>query len=59
MGNEVLVTLFFDEMPQLEITGQLILDLFKIVVHCLNRQATSVGTQLNFPIRHIPLLQLL
>ena len=29
-------------MTQLEITGQLILDLFKIVVHCLNRQATSV-----------------
>ena len=29
-------------MTQLEITGQLILGLFKIVVRCLNRQATSV-----------------
>ena len=28
-------------MTQLKITGQLILDLFKIVVHCLDRQATS------------------
>ena len=33
-------------MMQLEITGQLILDLFKIVVRCLNRPATSVGEDL-------------
>ena len=46
-------------MTQLEITGQLILDLFKIVVHCLNRQATSVVVnsdickQVYKPLNHI------
>ena len=33
------VHLSFDEMTQPEMTGQLILDLFKIVVRCLNRPA--------------------
>ena len=40
-------------MTQLEITGQLIPDLFKIVVHCLNRQATSVKGDLRFVPIHL------